>query len=58
MTWAPQPRKPNTVMNLCKIHNEYGHDTDECSHLRDKSERMIKDNHLKKFVARQKENGA
>lgn len=50
--------KPNTYGNgrLCKFNNEYGHDTDECSHLKDELDRLIRDNRLKKFIARQKGN--
>lgn len=55
-TWAPQPKKPMTYGNgkLCKFHNEYGHGTEECSHLRDEIERLVRENRLNKYVARQR----
>lgn len=58
-TWAPQPKKPMTYGNgkLCKFHNEYGHGTEECSHLRDEIERLVRENRLNKYVARQRRNG-
>lgn len=53
---GPHPKKPSTFRNgkLCKFHNEYGHGTEECSHLKDEIERLVRDSKLSRYVARQK----
>lgn len=54
-TWASHPKKPPTFGNgkLCKFHNEYGHGTEECFHLKDEIKRLVRDNKLSRYVGRQ-----
>ncbi|PIN22389.1 hypothetical protein CDL12_04895 [Handroanthus impetiginosus] len=49
---GPTQSKSDT---FCKFHNEYGHDTDECMHLRNEIERLIQKGMLKEFVAKDDE---
>ncbi|KAL8555711.1 hypothetical protein ACS0TY_003502 [Phlomoides rotata] len=32
------------------LHNDYGHNTNDCFHLRDEIERLIQAGHLKGFI--------
>lgn len=52
-SWSERPKnRPNAGNGqLCKFHNEYGHGTDECHHLRDELERLERENRLTKYVA-------
>lgn len=52
-TWMDKPKKNPAFGNgqLCKYHNEYGHSTDECHHLKDEIGRLIRENRLTKYVA-------
>ncbi|XP_012837662.1 PREDICTED: uncharacterized protein LOC105958201 [Erythranthe guttata] len=45
-----EPRRSPALGNFCRFHNEYGHTTDECSDLKDKVERLIRDNKIGDFV--------
>lgn len=47
-TWSPKSKRSPTYGNgrLCKFHNDYGHSTDERSHLKDEIDRLIRDNKL------------
>ncbi|XP_012851655.1 PREDICTED: uncharacterized protein LOC105971353 [Erythranthe guttata] len=49
-TYAEVPRKPANAGPYCKFHNEHGHSTDECQHLRDEIERLIRTKNLSEFV--------
>ncbi|PIN10856.1 hypothetical protein CDL12_16548 [Handroanthus impetiginosus] len=44
------PSKPKSD-KFCQFHNDYGHDTDECAHLRNEIEKLIKKVYLREFVA-------
>ncbi|PIN18196.1 hypothetical protein CDL12_09137 [Handroanthus impetiginosus] len=44
------PTKPKSD-KFCKFHNDYEHDTDECAHLRNEIEKLIKKCHIKEFLA-------
>ncbi|CAA0827981.1 Unknown protein, partial [Striga hermonthica] len=40
------PTKPKSNL-YCRFHKDYGHNTDECRHLKNEIERLIKAGHLK-----------
>ncbi|XP_012833036.1 PREDICTED: uncharacterized protein LOC105953901 [Erythranthe guttata] len=44
------PRRDPTLGTFCRFHNEYGHTTDDCAHLKDEVERLIRDNKIGDFV--------
>ncbi|XP_012830533.1 PREDICTED: uncharacterized protein LOC105951629 [Erythranthe guttata] len=44
------PRRDPTLGTFCRFHNEYGHTTDDCAHLKDEVERLIRDNKIGEFV--------
>ncbi|CAA0824985.1 Unknown protein, partial [Striga hermonthica] len=48
------PTKPKSNM-YCRFHKDYGHNTDECRHLKNEIERLIKAGHLKEFVYKDRE---
>lgn len=52
-TLTDKPKKSPSYGNgqFCKYHNDYGHDTDECHHLKDEIERLIRENRLTKRTA-------
>ncbi|XP_012831554.1 PREDICTED: uncharacterized protein LOC105952536 [Erythranthe guttata] len=45
-----EPRRSPALGTFCRFHNEYGHTTDECSHLKDEVERLIRANKIGDFV--------
>jgi len=53
----PLPRKIPTPNNVdhnkhCRYHKNFGHNTKECSGLRDKIEELVQARHLKQYVQR------
>ncbi|XP_012835182.1 PREDICTED: uncharacterized protein LOC105955922 [Erythranthe guttata] len=44
------PRRDPALGTFCRFHNEYGHTTDDCAHLKDEVERLIRDNKIGDFV--------
>lgn len=58
-TWSEMPKKNPAFGNgqLCKYHNEYGHNTDDCHHLKDEIERLIWENRLMKTAASRHNSG-
>ncbi|CAA0816382.1 Unknown protein, partial [Striga hermonthica] len=48
------PTKPKSNL-YCPFHKDYGHNTDECRHLKNEIERLIKADHLKEFVYKDRE---
>ncbi|XP_012848582.1 PREDICTED: uncharacterized protein LOC105968491 [Erythranthe guttata] len=49
-TYSEVPKKPASAGPYCRFHNEHGHSTDECQHLRDEIERRIRMKNLSEFV--------
>ncbi|KAI3453674.1 hypothetical protein Pfo_010337 [Paulownia fortunei] len=48
------PTKPKSNL-FCAFHNEYGHNTEECRHLKDEIERMIRKGWLDDWVKEEEE---
>ncbi|KAI3458805.1 hypothetical protein Pfo_015468 [Paulownia fortunei] len=51
---APAPTKPKSNL-FCAFHNEYGHNTEECWHLKDEIERMIRKGWLDDWIKEEEE---
>ncbi|XP_012837505.1 PREDICTED: uncharacterized protein LOC105958047 [Erythranthe guttata] len=49
-TYAEAPKRSPTLGSFCRFHNDYGHTTNECQHLRDEIERLIRAKNLPEFV--------
>ena len=41
----------------CRFHEDYGHETNECRHLKDEIEYLLRSGKLKKFKAEERERG-
>lgn len=52
-TYSQVPRRAPSAGGFCRFHNDYGHVTDECQHLRDEIERIVRTRNLKEFVKTQ-----
>ncbi|CAA0832656.1 Unknown protein, partial [Striga hermonthica] len=48
------PVKPKRDL-YCRFHKDYGHNTDECRHLKNEIDRLIKVGHLKEFIYKDRE---
>ncbi|CAA0843014.1 Unknown protein, partial [Striga hermonthica] len=48
------PTRPKSNL-YCRFHKDYGHNTDDCRHLKDEIERLIKAGHLKEFIYKDRE---
>ncbi|KAL8530380.1 hypothetical protein ACS0TY_007423 [Phlomoides rotata] len=44
-----RPIRPKSDNFYC-FHNDYGHNTNACFHLKDKIERLIQVGHIKEFI--------
>lgn len=55
MAYAEVLAKPK-LRKFCKFHNEYGHMTDNCNHLKDEIEMMIVVRYLKEFIYKDRSN--
>lgn len=49
-TYSEVPKKSHSLGSFCRLHNDYGHTTDECEHFWDEVERLIRTKNLKEFV--------
>ncbi|GFQ07069.1 dead-box ATP-dependent RNA helicase 35 [Phtheirospermum japonicum] len=47
-TYSQKPRKERSD-RFCRYHNEYGHNTDQCTHPKDEIERLVQAGHLKEY---------
>ncbi|KAL0373518.1 UNVERIFIED_CONTAM: hypothetical protein Sradi_3267500 [Sesamum radiatum] len=47
------PRHPK-LDKFCQFHNDYGHTTEECRHLKSKIDRLIQNGYLQEYVCWQK----
>ncbi|KAL0412217.1 UNVERIFIED_CONTAM: hypothetical protein Slati_3811400 [Sesamum latifolium] len=50
------PRQPK-LDNFCRFHNDYGHTTKECRHLKSEIERLIQNGYLQEYVCWEKARG-
>ncbi|CAA0829975.1 Unknown protein, partial [Striga hermonthica] len=48
------PTQPKSNL-YCRFHKDYGHNTEECRHLKDEIKRLIKAGHLKEFIYKDRE---
>ncbi|CAA0814745.1 Unknown protein, partial [Striga hermonthica] len=49
-----RPTKPKSNL-YSRFHKDYGHNTDDCRHLKDEIERLIKAGHLKEVIYKDRE---
>ncbi|KAL0361729.1 UNVERIFIED_CONTAM: hypothetical protein Sradi_3857400 [Sesamum radiatum] len=50
------PRQPKSE-KFCRFHNDYGHTTEECRHLKSEIERLIQNGYLQEYVCLEKTKG-
>ncbi|KAL0413172.1 UNVERIFIED_CONTAM: hypothetical protein Sradi_1518900 [Sesamum radiatum] len=48
-SWRDTPQRPKSN-KFCHFHNDYGHTTVECRHLKNEIERLIQNGYLQKYV--------
>ncbi|KAL0405936.1 UNVERIFIED_CONTAM: hypothetical protein Slati_3907500 [Sesamum latifolium] len=44
-SWRDTPQRPKSD-KFCRFHNDYGHATEECRHLKNEIERLIQNGYL------------
>ncbi|KAL0444712.1 UNVERIFIED_CONTAM: hypothetical protein Slati_2193900 [Sesamum latifolium] len=55
-SWRDTPQCPKSD-KFCRFHNDYGHTTEECRHLKNEIERLIQNGYLQEYVCREKARG-
>ncbi|KAL0412101.1 UNVERIFIED_CONTAM: hypothetical protein Slati_3799800 [Sesamum latifolium] len=50
------PRQPKSD-KFCRFHNDYGHTTEECRHLKSEIERLIQNEYLQEYICWEKARG-
>ncbi|KAL0405252.1 UNVERIFIED_CONTAM: hypothetical protein Slati_3839100 [Sesamum latifolium] len=48
-SWTDTPQCPKSD-KFCRFHNDYGHTTEECRHLKNEIERLIQNGYLQEYV--------
>ncbi|KAL0379341.1 UNVERIFIED_CONTAM: hypothetical protein Sradi_3239600 [Sesamum radiatum] len=48
-SWRDTPQHPKSD-KFCRFHNDYGHTTEECRHLKNEIERLIQNGYLQEYV--------
>ncbi|KAL0413205.1 UNVERIFIED_CONTAM: hypothetical protein Sradi_1522200 [Sesamum radiatum] len=48
-SWSDTPQRPKSD-KFCHFHNDYGHTTEECRHLKNEIERLIQSGYLQEYV--------
>ncbi|KAL0313201.1 UNVERIFIED_CONTAM: Transposon Ty3-G Gag-Pol polyprotein [Sesamum radiatum] len=48
-SWRDTPQRPKSN-KFCRFHNDYGHTTEECRHLKNEIERLIQNGYLQEYV--------
>ncbi|KAL0458379.1 UNVERIFIED_CONTAM: hypothetical protein Slati_0465100 [Sesamum latifolium] len=52
-SWKDSSQRPKSD-RFCRFHNDYGHTTEECRHLKNKIERLIQNGYLQEYVCWEK----
>ncbi|KAL0455629.1 UNVERIFIED_CONTAM: hypothetical protein Slati_0902100 [Sesamum latifolium] len=55
-SWRDAPQRPKSD-KFCRFHNDYGHTTEECRHLKNEIERLIQNGYLQEYVCWEKARG-
>ncbi|KAL0451873.1 UNVERIFIED_CONTAM: hypothetical protein Slati_1165400 [Sesamum latifolium] len=55
-SWRDTPQRPKSD-KFYRFHNDYGHNTEECRHLKNKIERLIQNGYLQEYVCWEKARG-
>ncbi|KAL0420377.1 UNVERIFIED_CONTAM: hypothetical protein Slati_3060600, partial [Sesamum latifolium] len=55
-SWRDGPQRPQSD-KFCHFHNDYGHTTEECRHLKNEIERLIQNGYLQEYVCWEKARG-
>ncbi|KAL0416352.1 UNVERIFIED_CONTAM: hypothetical protein Slati_3467100 [Sesamum latifolium] len=55
-SWRDTPQCPKSD-KFCRFHNDYGHITEECRHLKNEIERLIQNGYLQEYVCWEKARG-
>ncbi|KAL0445747.1 UNVERIFIED_CONTAM: Pro-Pol polyprotein [Sesamum latifolium] len=55
-SWRDTPQRPKSD-KFCHFHNDYGHTTEECGHLKNEIERLIQNGYLQEYVCWKKARG-
>ncbi|KAL0394902.1 UNVERIFIED_CONTAM: hypothetical protein Slati_4456400 [Sesamum latifolium] len=55
-SWKDSPQRPKSD-KFCRFHNDYGHTTEECRHLKNEIERLIQNGYLQEYVCWEKARG-
>ncbi|KAL0293954.1 UNVERIFIED_CONTAM: hypothetical protein Sradi_6911500, partial [Sesamum radiatum] len=55
-SWRDTPQRPKSDKFYC-FHNDYGHTTEECRHLKNEIERLIQNGYLQEYICREKARG-
>ncbi|KAL0433275.1 UNVERIFIED_CONTAM: hypothetical protein Slati_2661800 [Sesamum latifolium] len=55
-SWRDGPQRPQSD-KFCRFHNNYGHTTEECRHLKNEIERLIQNGYLQEYVCWEKARG-
>ncbi|KAL0449250.1 UNVERIFIED_CONTAM: hypothetical protein Slati_1481400 [Sesamum latifolium] len=55
-SYKDRPRQPK-LDKFCQFHNDYGHTTKECRHLKSEIERLIQNGYLQEYVCWEKSRG-
>ncbi|KAL0448850.1 UNVERIFIED_CONTAM: hypothetical protein Slati_1441400 [Sesamum latifolium] len=55
-SWRDTPQRPKSD-KFCHFHNDYGHTTEECKHLKNEIETLIQNGYLQEYVCWEKARG-
>ncbi|KAL0313321.1 UNVERIFIED_CONTAM: hypothetical protein Sradi_5731400 [Sesamum radiatum] len=55
-SWRDTPQRPKSD-KFCHFHNDYGHTTEECRHLKNEIERLIQNGYLQEYVCWERARG-
>ncbi|KAL0433978.1 UNVERIFIED_CONTAM: hypothetical protein Slati_2732100 [Sesamum latifolium] len=56
LSWRDTPQRPKSD-KFCRFHNDYGHTTEECRHLKNKIERLIQNGYLQEYLCWERARG-